>query len=208
MAYIYKIVNNINNKVYIGKTQYSPILRWQQHKSCLDKDGYKDRPLYKALKKYGVDNFSFSIIEETQEPETQEIKYILEYKSYVGFPDCNGYNATLGGDGKKYAFSNQEEVELLVLLFNKEKTINEISDILERDEKTISLKLKELGFIIDRNKLKKKQVVKCNKITREELFLFDSITAAAESVGGSKQHISEVCNGDRKSAYGFYWKFL
>jgi group I intron endonuclease len=208
MAFIYKITNKINNKVYIGKTEYKPILRWKQHQSCIDKDGYKDRPIYKALKKYGFDNFNFEVLEETESPEAREVYYISLFNSYVGFENSNGYNATLGGDGKKYAFSNQEELELLILLFNQNKPVYEIADILERDEKTTALKLKELGFKLDRNKLTKKQVVKCDRITKEEVELFNSITEAANSVDGGKQHISEVCNGSRKSAYGFYWKFL
>ena len=31
MNYIYKIVNNINHKIYIGKTRYTPLVRWNQH---------------------------------------------------------------------------------------------------------------------------------------------------------------------------------
>jgi len=31
MAYIYKITNTINNKVYIGKTLYSVEARFQEH---------------------------------------------------------------------------------------------------------------------------------------------------------------------------------
>jgi predicted GIY-YIG superfamily endonuclease len=34
MAYIYKIVNDINNKVYIGKTEFSIEKRFSEH--CKD----------------------------------------------------------------------------------------------------------------------------------------------------------------------------
>ena len=34
MAYIYKITNDINNKVYIGKTVKSIEKRWKEH--CID----------------------------------------------------------------------------------------------------------------------------------------------------------------------------
>ena len=33
MAYIYKITNDINNKVYIGKTEQEPMRRWKSHLS-------------------------------------------------------------------------------------------------------------------------------------------------------------------------------
>lgn len=37
MAYIYKIINDINDKVYIGKTEFSVEKRFQEH--C--KDAFK-----------------------------------------------------------------------------------------------------------------------------------------------------------------------
>ena len=45
----------------------------------------------------------FSILQECsiQELDDLEVYWINELKSYVGFPDCNGYNETLGGDGNK-----------------------------------------------------------------------------------------------------------
>ena len=51
----------------------------------------------KAMKKYGRDNFSFSIIEECDENQLRdkEIYWIVYYDSYN-----KGYNATLGGDGR------------------------------------------------------------------------------------------------------------
>ena len=48
------------------------------------------------LKKYGVENFSFEIIEETEDILTREKYWINFYNSY-----SNGYNATLGRRWKK-----------------------------------------------------------------------------------------------------------
>jgi len=52
--------------------------------------------LYRAIRKYSIENFTFEILEEGP-PETLndlEVKYILEYKSY---DQKYGYNKTLGG---------------------------------------------------------------------------------------------------------------
>ena len=49
------------------------------------------------MKKYGKENFHIELIEETNNPEDRE-KYWIEYFSSFK----NGYNATLGGDGKPY----------------------------------------------------------------------------------------------------------
>ena len=56
MAYIYKITNRINQKVYIGQTSFSVEKRWKEHVQDINK--HLDRPLYRALSKYGIENFS------------------------------------------------------------------------------------------------------------------------------------------------------
>ena len=61
---IYKITNNINNKVYIGKTLNSLEHRFNEHKRDSRKESCEKRLLYSAMKKYGVENFSISLIEE------------------------------------------------------------------------------------------------------------------------------------------------
>lgn len=111
MGYIYKITNTINNKVYIGKTELiPPEKRWDQHKKDCRKHKNEKRPLYDAMNKYGIENFCFEVIEETNDACEREKYYIEKYRSYVGFNDSNGYNATLGGDGKPYLELNEEDV--------------------------------------------------------------------------------------------------
>lgn len=61
---IYKITNDINDKVYIGKTTLSIEERFKEH--CLDsKRNVKEkRPLYSAMRKYGQEHFKIELIEE------------------------------------------------------------------------------------------------------------------------------------------------
>ena len=51
--------------------------------------------------KYGTEHFSIEIIEECDSSivEQREQYWIKHYNSYVGFPDSQGYNATLDGEG-------------------------------------------------------------------------------------------------------------
>ena len=97
MAYIYKIINDINDKVYIGKTERQIQLRFQEHCSCSLREQYEKRPLYSAMKKYGIEHFHIELIEKTDSPEEREKYWIEQYGSFK-----YGYNATIGGDGKKY----------------------------------------------------------------------------------------------------------
>lgn len=93
MAYIYKITNTINNKCYIGKTERTIKERWQEHRKQAKK---LDLPLYRALNKYGIENFSIEEIEQCTSDivDEREIYWINFYNS------CKtGYNCTLGGEG-------------------------------------------------------------------------------------------------------------
>ena len=93
---IYKITNKLNNKVYIGCSKNIQH-RWIAHKSesVLENNPQYNYSIHKAFRKYGIDNFSFEIIESTEEKDLfdKEKYWIKFYDSYN-----NGYNETLGGD--------------------------------------------------------------------------------------------------------------
>ena len=96
---IYKITNKINGKIYIGQS-VDIRRRWYEHKGKLGKPGAEEYYFQKALKKYGIDNFTWEILEECEPDQLNEREqyYISLYRTYVGFDDCNGYNLTRGGD--------------------------------------------------------------------------------------------------------------
>lgn len=68
MIGIYKITNTINNFCYIGQSNNIE-RRFTQHKSPYEQERHSDIPLYKAFKKYGIENFSFEVIEECEEKD-------------------------------------------------------------------------------------------------------------------------------------------
>ena len=97
MGWIYIFVNLINFKVYIGKWSGKRVeKRRHQHKR-----GGGNRHLYRAIQKYGWDNFIFDTLHENV---PKEMLNHLEMKEIARF-DCNkcrggwGYNETDGGDG-------------------------------------------------------------------------------------------------------------
>lgn len=96
MIGIYKITNNLNNKSYIGLS-INVEQRWQRHKSNYDNIDNKEygKALYRAFRKYGIENFTFEIIEECQESDlsNKEIYWISYYDTF-----SNGYNETPGGE--------------------------------------------------------------------------------------------------------------
>lgn len=60
---IYKILNKINGKFYIGKSSNGCNRRWNEHKHLLRKGRHKNIYLQNAWNKYKEDAFEFSIIE-------------------------------------------------------------------------------------------------------------------------------------------------
>jgi len=93
---VYKIKNNINGKLYIGITN-NLNKRWEQHK----KDAFTDKaqaekPLYNAIRKYGIESFSIELIEEclTEEKAIEkETFYIVKFNTLV--KHGLGYNIKL-----------------------------------------------------------------------------------------------------------------
>lgn len=99
---IYRATNIVNNKVYIGFTTNWPY-RITEHKYSSGYENELKRVFYKAIQKYGWDNFVWDAIYQSSDYDhtlkVMEPYFITEYRSWVGFDDCNGYNVTQGGEG-------------------------------------------------------------------------------------------------------------
>ena len=118
---IYQILNKVNQKVYIGiTTRDNPIDRWNEH---LNDYSRLDFILYRAMRKHGIENFEFSVLEQTDSLETLkklEMRYIQEYNSC----GSNGYNMTLGGDGL-FGYEHSKETKRKISEANTGKTFSE-----------------------------------------------------------------------------------
>ena len=95
MIGVYKITNTVNEKSYIG-ISVDIENRWSQHKNPYNWKRESKKILYKAIQKYGLENFKFEVLEEcfnTEELGDKEKYYIELYDTYK-----NGYNGTTGGE--------------------------------------------------------------------------------------------------------------
>lgn len=203
MAYIYKITNDINNKVYVGKTDYSIEKRFNEHWRDANKPSREHRPLYAAMRKYGKEHFHIEVIEETNNPDEREVFWIEQLNSFH-----YGYNATHGGDGKHYA-----DYELIYALWKNEgKSIIEIQRLTGYDKGTIHAAL--FSYNIPKEEHDKnhkfglqKRVAQIDPKTQEIVAIFSS-AAEAESKCNGQHHIMDVCKGKRRIAGGYMWKFV
>ena len=91
MIGIYKITNKINQHCYIGQsTQIER--RWANHKSYAFNPNNQEYeyPLYRAFRKYGIENFIFEILEECS---NEELNSREQY--WINFYNPE-YNQTIG----------------------------------------------------------------------------------------------------------------
>ena len=109
---IYKIENKINHKVYIGQS-INITDRWRNHRSAYKDTSDKayETHLYRSMRKYGIENFDFSIVEECLPSELNEREryWVSYYDSFF-----NGYNLTLGGDGATGGNVDKEKIKGII----------------------------------------------------------------------------------------------
>lgn len=66
MGVVYKVTNVINKKIYVGKTSGDLDKRKRQHK-WNSLNGNSQTYFHKAIRKYGFDNFEWSILFESDD---------------------------------------------------------------------------------------------------------------------------------------------
>jgi group I intron endonuclease len=100
MGYIYSITNIINGYKYIGQSVAIDIeTRWNQHR-YKRQEGRIYTYLQKAIHKYGIENFKFSIICITFDSSCNSMEeyYISKYNTLAP----NGYNLKIGGNSSRH----------------------------------------------------------------------------------------------------------
>lgn len=167
MAFVYCIKNDINDKVYIGKTVYTINQRFKRH--LQDARNHKcNSKLHRAILKYGEEHFYPIMIEECSDEEAfEKEKYYIQLYDSVK----NGYNISYGGEGE-----SQVDFQEIEQLFLQGKYVTEIAKITGHTMKTISNRLKAAGYTIASNTANKGGGVHIQFQNLE----FDSLTTLAE----------------------------
>jgi group I intron endonuclease len=110
--FVYQITNKVNGKKYVGQHAGEDLQKYWLHNVYRATSGFRGKPaLYRAICKYGVDNFEVKplvIVGTKQELDYYEIELIRIWDTTN--PD-KGYNITAGGGGS-YGVKRDEETKV------------------------------------------------------------------------------------------------
>ncbi|PGU82098.1 NUMOD3 domain-containing DNA-binding protein [Bacillus cereus] len=233
---IYKFTNLVNGKVYIGLTSKTLERRLTNHEAHV-RNGYRNH-FYNSVRKYGWENFKCEVIDQIHsEDDAERIERLKErekywisyYKSFIGFDDCNGYNATLGGDGSWGRIASDETREKISKkitgMFSGERNhcwgkFGEEHPAFGRENKwgihTEETK-KRIGEANIGEKNPNYGKHGANHHCSKPIVMFDmdgrfireyeSISDGAVDIGGFVQSISQCCSDKLMSAHGYQWMY-
>lgn len=182
---IYRILNTINNKSYIGSS-VSVFKRLSTHKRMLINNKHFNKHLQSSFNRYGLDNFNFSLIEETEIDiiNEREEYYISIYKSNdreLGYNKRIQCDTNIGREFSKTHIENLRKSHLGI-----KRTKESHLKILRSQYKPV-YKMDKDGLILS---------------------TYDSILSASIDSGVHKESISACCRGKLNSTGGFYWCFV
>jgi len=214
---IYKIQNKINNKVYIGQTTRTISRRWQEH--CQNAKNGNSSVIYKAIRKYGKDNFTVSMVckaNNLDELNQREINCIRLFKAI-----SNGYNSKTGGFGGKHS----AETKLKISIANKlnpsrpwlgksipEETKLKISNTKKLQKQAVGSKNPMYG-----KKHLKKSIIKNAVSNGSREFIVSknngiigtwiNKTECAKQLGLSREQVRDCLKGRYKTSGGYNFKY-
>lgn len=137
---IYKITNKINNKCYIGQTnnvkrRFAEHLHWDAPYRQRE-EGHK--VLYRAFEKYGIENFSFQVLEtDILNYDEREQYWIKYYDSLVP----NGYNITPGGSAPPVLKGEANPITK-----HSDDVVEKVKQMLKTTNKTLEEISQETGY--------------------------------------------------------------
>ena len=200
---VYVHVNKANNKKYVGITSQTTSQRWRGGGS-----GYKNNKYFwNAIQKYGWDNFEHYVLFcglDLQTASDIEQKLISEYKSNERL---FGYNNSVGGEKPAlgHTMKHTEETKRKMSLSQKGRRHSKAS----REKMSKAQQGRKawdkgcFGKDSPHVKLIYKTDLQGNILAK----YYGANEVIRELGHGSASNIGECCRGERKTAYGYKWKY-
>lgn len=220
MIGIYKITYLKDGRSYIGQS-INIEHRLREHQRC---EGASH--IHSAIKKYGLENFSFQVLEEcsAEELDDKEIKWVSIYNSFK-----NGFNETPGGQ----FVHNTKKIDCFNLYGDRICTYNSISEA----AMSTGIDATDIGQCVNKKRRKAGQyqwlehdprnefidivrpindsrhhpVSQCT-LDGQDLNNFNSISEAAREIyntdnGSLRRRIKKACDEGNGIADGYRWHY-
>lgn len=201
MGYIYKITNDVNNKIYIGLTTQTIDIRWRKH---LENANYVDYYLYRAMRKYGIEHFHIEMVEKIDDemlPEREQY-WINFYDSYL-----NGYNMTRGGEGNRHYSKST-----IYSLWDMGLSISQIADVVKSVKSVIYECLLDYDGYSQEESFRRRTECQKKKVCQFDIMgnllnTFDSEAEACFYISASTGSVGNCCNNFTKfkTVKGYVW---
>lgn len=126
---VYRYTNRINGTSYIGKT-INPEQRHRAHMSSSrnPKDPSYNNPFPRAIRKYGIESFDYSVLFESEDESElfeAELRFIRELKE----SQVSLYNITEGGEGRSHTEEERKRASIQSRFKNASLTEKDVIDI-------------------------------------------------------------------------------
>lgn len=213
MIGIYIIKNVKNNKVYVGSTNKSLLLRKKQHFNNLKNNKHENPYLQNSWNKHGENNFLFIVILEQEKINIDELLKLESniIKKYKALDRKFGYNICEVGKSRLGTKWSEESKSKRIgkgnPMFGKGYLVSgELNSNFGKEislETRIKIGLKSKGHKNNSQALYKPVI----QYTLDGKPI-NEYKSGVEAFKITKiKHISSVCNGKRKTAGGFKWSF-
>jgi hypothetical protein len=221
LGYIYKIENTVNGKVYVGQSK-QPDRRWNDHKRIMNTTNERERrkPLYVDMREYGVDRFSFSLLEKCEDNDMNEREAFWIDRLHSQFWN-NGYNIYGGGRGQgTFVTRPISQYDLDGNFIRAYQNQCEAARATGLDSRSIGKacngKLITCGGFQWRysddgppesyREIRGKAVLQYD-LDGNLVKRYENLKQAGDELGIRYQDISDCCKGIYYSVYGHVWKF-
>lgn len=223
-----------SGKVYIGITNQKPTRRWREGEGYRPKEG-PPTPFYLAIKKYGWNNIEHEILADGLSREAACALEIEMIEASHARDRAHGYNVLKGGDIPLADCSEEVRKKMRESSFRKWER-DDYKESHSGDEhwthkrgyseKSIeAMRQSNLGrkrtpeqieFLREKGRNQKRLKGKDNKKSipilcfdkgGEFVAKYYGALEAERETGVCFQNIFKVCNGERKTAGGFVWRY-
>jgi len=222
MLGIYKITNKTNNHCYVGQS-VNIEKRWKQHIRTFEntRSSIYNYPLYRAIRKHGIENFTFEVLEQVDNKKqlTAKEQHWFDILKPV-------YNQSIPSDASNTTSKPIYQIDKKTLKIVKR--YDSASDA-EREVKNSNIhaaakldydtQKSAAGYywcyeedynnwIEPKYKETKRVIAMLDKKDESTIKVFDSTVQAANYVGTHKTYINAALNGRRNTAKGYKWKYI